>query len=271
MCIQLEAGLKSISDFITQYNSPLSFLAGAIFTRLITLLDKITERKDKNYNTLVKLQGYFNDCHNTASSNLCILYKIKGIIQKASEVINKNEIIRINSYSRFELFEINSDLLSGLTSLDYINQIGSYNSHLRLANSDMESFNRLFEKIKDEMDLVTRQIEESGKPSEIYLESLKMNLNGALQILQAFEDFFENYGKKQAIKLKAIAILLSKKRQTIPSRIIMFFAQDTKLKSLEKEIKETEENVKRDLEKEFMENIKKNAEIFNKEVDNPLS
>jgi hypothetical protein len=261
MCFQLETSLKDISSFISQYSHPLTFLGGALFAKLLSVLDKITERKDKNYNTLVKLQGYFNDCHNIASNNLFILDKIEGIVGDAKNALETNNIIRINSFSEFERFITKSELLSGLTDLDFINEINSVNSHLEIANADISSYNRLFEKIKEEMELVTNQII-TGRVSKVHIESLKMNLNGAHEMLITFKQFFE-YIKDKSITLKSATQVLSKKGQTILSRIVMFFAASNSFKKVTVEIEQNKIKTKKDLEEEFMRNRERNAEIFN--------
>lgn len=118
-----------------------------LFVRFGDALKKLYDRKELNHTTLVKLQHYFNDCLNTTSDNLFIVKDCQGTFTEARR--SSPEVpIYMNS---FRQYQVNRDLVTNLTNVDFLNEVYSLNVSLHKINDSLATIDRSYAQLRDSL------------------------------------------------------------------------------------------------------------------------
>jgi hypothetical protein len=123
--------------------------AGAFFAFLFLRFGeagkRVFERKEKNYNTLVRLQHYVNDCLNITGDNIFVIDDFFRCF--SDERLRKGELsIFIN---RFQQYPIDRELVIGLTNLEFANDLYTLNVELSKMNDSLATLGRSYEQVMD--------------------------------------------------------------------------------------------------------------------------
>lgn len=131
------------------FRSLVGAFAGAFFAYLFVrfgdAMKKVYDRKEKNHTSLVRLQHYFNDCLNTTSDNLYIASDCISVFTD-DRLASGNHPIYM---SVFHQYQIDTELIIGLTNLDLINEIASLNAGLKKMNESLTTINRAYGQVRD--------------------------------------------------------------------------------------------------------------------------
>lgn len=116
-----------------------------LFVRFGDAMKKVYDRKEKNHTSLVRLQHYFNDCLNTTSDNLYIANDCIRIFAEPRLTSGGHPIFM----NVFHPYQIDVELMIGLTNLDLINEIASLNAALKKLNDSLATIDRAYGQIRD--------------------------------------------------------------------------------------------------------------------------
>ena len=165
-----------------------------LFVRFGDAMKKVYDRKEKNHTSLVRLQHYFNDCLNTTSDNLYIASDCIGVFTDA-RLKSGNHPVYMNV---FHQYQINAELLMGLTNLDLINEMASLNAGLKKMNDSLATIDRAYGQIRDAF--ISKSISEG-----VYLENARRTRDRCVQVTP-----FLNQTNDDLVRLFAVATLLMK-------------------------------------------------------------
>lgn len=165
-----------------------------LFVRFGDAMKKVYDRKEKNHTSLVRLQHYFNDCLNTTSDNLYIASDCIGVFTDA-RLTSGNHPIYMNV---FHQYQVDTELLIGLTNLDLINEMASLNAGLKKLNESLATIDRAYGQIRDAF--ISKTISESD-----YLENARRTRDRCVQIKP-----FLTQTHDDLVRLFAVAKLLMK-------------------------------------------------------------
>lgn len=165
-----------------------------LFVRFGDAMKKVHDRKEKNHTSLVRLQHYFNDCLNTTSDNLFIADDCISVFTD-ERLKSGNHPIYMNV---FHPYQIDTELLIGLTNIDLINEIASLNVGLKKTNESLATIDRAYGQIRDAF--IAKTISESD-----YLEDARRTRDRCIQIRP-----FLIQMKEDLVRLFAVATLLTK-------------------------------------------------------------
>jgi len=183
---------------IEAFRALLGAFAGAFFAYLFVrfgdAMKKVFDRKEKNHTSLVRLQHYFNDCLNTTSDNLYIANDCIGVFTEA-RLMSGNRPIYMNVFHQYQL---DTELMIGLTNLDFINEIASLNTSLKKMNESLATINRAYSQIRDAF--ISKTISGSD-----YLENARLTRDRCVQVIP-----FLNQANDDLVRLFAITNLLMK-------------------------------------------------------------
>jgi hypothetical protein len=165
-----------------------------LFVRFGDAMKKVYDRKEKNHTSLVRLQHYFNDCLNTTSDNLYIANDCIGVFTEA-RLTSGNHPIYMNV---FHQYQIDTELVIGLTNLDLINEMASLNAGLKKMNESLATIDRAYHQIRDAF--ISNTISEKD-----YLENARQTRDRCAQVRP-----FLNQTNDDLVRLFAVASLLLK-------------------------------------------------------------
>jgi len=206
----------------------LSAFMGAFFAFLFfilaELLTKISERTNKHYNAMVKIEHRFNDYLNYISDNRFLIKNFIIALQKG--------VIYIN---RFILLPIEEDITIELLDRPLINKIFSFNTDVRKMNNSMDTVNDIYDGIKK------AYLEDKNK--DIY----KKNSECVIKNLQDLNGFLKSLEEKTKNILVLVRILLKDKPFTV--RIIHLLSRDKSLEISEEKIISEKKKLDSEIEK----------------------
>lgn len=165
-----------------------------LFVRFGDAMKKVYDRKEKNHTSLVRLQHYFNDYLNTTSDNLYIANDCIGVFSEARLTSGGHPIFM----NVFHQYQINTELVVGLTNLDLINEMTSLNAGLKKMNESLATIDRAYSQIRDAF--ISKTISESD-----YLENARRTRDRCIQVRP-----FLTQTHDDLVRLFAIANLLMK-------------------------------------------------------------
>jgi hypothetical protein len=165
-----------------------------LFVRFGDAMKKVYDRKEKNHTSLVRLQHYFNDCLNTTSDNLYIANDCTRIFAEA-RLTSGGHPIYMNV---FHQYQVDVELMIGLTNLDLINEMASLNAGLKKLNSSLATIDRAYGQIRDAF--IAKTISETD-----YLANARLTRDRCAQIQP-----FLSQTQGDLVRLFAVAQLLLK-------------------------------------------------------------
>ena len=116
-----------------------------LFLRFAEAGKRIFERKEKNYNTLVRLQHYVNDCLNITGDNIFVIDDFHRCFSE--DRLDRGELaVFIN---RFQQYPIDPELVIGLTNLQFANELYTLHVELRKMNDSLATLDRSYEQVMD--------------------------------------------------------------------------------------------------------------------------
>jgi len=209
-----------------------------LFIKLAELLTKVSERINKHYNAMVKIEHHFNDYLNYISDNRFLIKNFIKALKKGGIYIN-----------RFALLPIEKDITLELLDLPLINKIFSFNTNIRKMNNSMETINNWYDEIKG-----------AYLKARINKSIYKKNTENLITELQHLDGFLKSLYEKIKDIIALIRILLKYKPFTV--RIVHIFSRDKSLEISEERIR-SEKN-KLDLE------IEKTVKVSRKEIEEAI-
>ncbi len=165
-----------------------------LFVRFGDAMKKIYDRKEKNHTSLVRLQHYFNDCLNTSSDNLYIANDCIRIFSEA-RLTSGGHPIYMNV---FHQYQIDGELMIGLTNLDLINEMASLNTALKKLNNSLATIDRAYGQIRDAF--IAKTISETD-----YLANARLTRDRCIQVRP-----FLSHTQDDLVRLFAVVQLLLK-------------------------------------------------------------
>ncbi|MBD3342827.1 MAG: hypothetical protein GF353_27260 [Candidatus Lokiarchaeota archaeon] len=215
---------------------------GAFFSFLFVRYGMIYERKNKNYNALVKLEYQVNSVINQIEGNKHAIEVYKKVFNKGFENSGTPVV-----YTKLQEFMVNNNILLDLTNINLINDLLSYFIDIEKTNSDIQLLDEIYKELR--ANIVNGSISE-----EVY----KKNIEYFKSQLDIFEKFIDDLHDQTISKL-AIIRLLSKNKPFF-TRIILQFSQNRYTnrisKNLPNEIRQIKAEI-REVKKESQEQIKK--------------
>lgn len=116
-----------------------------VFLRFGEAGKRIFERKEKNYNTLVRLQHHINDCLSITGDNIFVIDAFFKCFSE--ECLSRGEpSIFIN---RFQQYPIDGELIIGLTNLEFANELYTLSVELRKLNDSLTTLDRSYEQVME--------------------------------------------------------------------------------------------------------------------------
>lgn len=157
-----------------------------IFLRFGEAGKRVFERKEKNYNTLVRLQHYVNDCLNITGDNIFIVDDFFKCFTE--ERLNGRELpIFIN---RFQQYPIDRELVIGLTNLQFANELYTLKAELTKLNNSLLTLDRSYGQVMDAY--LSKKID-----GATYVLNIRMSRDRYREIreflLQAKEDLIQKF------------------------------------------------------------------------------
>jgi len=209
-----------------------------LFIKLAELLTKISERTNKHYNAMVKIEHRFNDYLNYISDNCFLIKNFIKALKKGGIYIN-----------RFALLPIEKDITLELLDLPLINKIFSFNTSVRKMNNSMETINSWYDEIK-------KAYLEGKMNRDIY----KKNSENVIKNLQDLDSFLISLEEKTKNISALVRILLKYKPFTV--RIVQFFSRDRSLEISEERIGSEKNKLNLEIEKIVKESRKEIEEAI---------
>ncbi len=159
-----------------------------VFVRIGEGLKRLYERQAKNHSSLIMAEHYLNNCLNVTGDNVFVAEDFLELISE-ERLVSGNLPFYMNTFSRYE---IDRDLLLGLTNIDFINELYSLNSSLRKLNDSLAATDRANEQLRAA--LLT-------KPAEFhdsYVENMRRQRQRYVELraflIQASEDIIDAIG-----------------------------------------------------------------------------
>lgn len=202
-----------------------------VFVRFGDAMKKVYDRKEKNHTSLVRLQHNFNDCLNTTNDNLHIANDCIGVFTEA-QLTSGNHPIYMNV---FHQYQIDRELMIGLTSLDLINEIASLNAGLQKMNNSLATIDRAYGQIRDAF--IAKTISESS-----YLENARRTRDRCIQVRP-----FLKQTNDDLVRLFAVTSLLMKNPPFLV-RVTLALVRSKYPRGFEVQLKRETAKIKADME-----------------------
>jgi len=218
-----------------------------LFVRTGEGLTKIYERKSKHFNTLVRFQHYFNDCLNITGDNVFIADDYIRIFDDRTLAKKEPRVF----FNVFHEYPIDSELLIGLTNIDFINEVYTLNVELRKLNDTMHAIDRSYDQIR-------RAFVEKNIDLDTYILNVKEE---KLRYFEVKKFLLET--KSDLVRLYSISRILTKSSPLL-SRVITRLSRSKYPVDIENQVKEEMKKLNIEIEKNAeisAEKIRKTTEI----------
>jgi len=211
-----------------------------IFIRFGEVFTKVYERKAKHHNSLLRLQHYFNDCLTITSDNIFVADDFLRIFD--DKVLSRKEPrIFFNIYHEYP---IDKEFIIGLTNIEYINEIYSFNVGLKKLNDTLDASNRSYTEVR------TAYIEKN-----IELETYIENVKGEKERCKQIKGFLLQT-QIDTVHMFSIARVLSKYPPML-SKLIAFVSKTNYPANFESIVTQECDKLNSEIEKNSRESAKK--------------
>lgn len=235
----MDGGLRVSELFLNSFGAFAGAFFAFLFLRLGEFLTKLYERQVKHYNSLVNLETQLNEIGGVVHDNLYVIPKFIQAIKSGHVYFNNLHTLNVDKRHYEDLYNIS-----------LINELFSYNYHLRKANDDIGTLTSGYQEIKN-----------AFIQKNISLEDYKVNTEILSENLAYLEKFLVHL-KDETVTLIALVRIHMKHDQPLGAKLMGQFLKSLKyvpeendikieVKKIQNEIKDSEKKSRDQLEKIF--------------------
>ena len=243
--------VKSIEAFAKLFSGLADSFFGALFGAffafvfglLLFFTKKVLERKNKGYNTTVRLEGYIAAVTRVNSENINYIESLKPVLKLLRDSSQQQNTMLLTPIPRkLKPIPFYEEHVTGLCNLNLANELSIFHSKLYDLNSNIDACNNHFS-----------HIVKLAEESQISLNDYIAGLNAHLKDLEAIQSHSTKIIQKELVRVKGITMFLIEHKPWYAKMILFFIDDGVKLKKHESEIQKminkAEQEVKVDSEK----------------------